>query len=268
MDRHVKEFFSCSDKSPQGHYRKVIVLHDAPDADFEHIAQNLPYECRGWMELAQLPIPDRIELVKEFWLCKMRQHPRLIKFLMSFFDTIDDIGIYITQLGPDDPLDCHMVYSLPNDSGFYRGKLPASDQDVFLIQERFSEWVLPSDYIAFLQVHDGFAKSTDCTGLTSSKKLISSYESFQTYLEQQDPIYTTKGRLVDGKTLIPFYESYGMPFYQCFWGEWHPEDEMGNVYFSSQTHTIIDPESNVGNAEQMAFATFADWLVFYLERIE
>ncbi len=268
MDRHVKEYFSSgSEKNPEAHFLKVIVLHDAPDADFDLIARSLPANCRGWMELAQLPTIDRIELVKEFWLCKMRNHPRLVRFLVSFFDTIDDIGIYITQKHHNEPLDCHMVYSLPNDTGFYRGKLPAEENDLLQIQDKFSEWVLPSDYLAFLQVHDGFAKATDCTGITSSVKLIPAYDKFQAYLDQQDPLFTTSGRAVDSKSLIPFYESYGMPFYQCFWGEWHPESEMGNVYYSGLTNSIIDPEGELGSAEQMAFPTFADWLVFYLERV-
>lgn len=268
MDRHIKEYFSQStENGPQGHFHKVIVLHDAPDAEFDLIGRSLPDECRGWLELAQLPTSDRIDLVKEYWFYKMKNSPRLINFLVSFFETVDDIGIFITQSHPNEPLESHMVYSLPNDTGFYRGKLPATEGQLLEIQDRFTEWVLPSDYLAFLQVHNGFAKATDCTGITCTDKLIPAYERFQAYLDQQDPLYTTTGRAVDAKSLIPFYESYGMPFYQCFWNEWHPEGEMGNVYYSGLTHTIIDPEGELGKAEQMAFATFADWLVFYLERI-
>ncbi len=268
MDRHVKDFFCpFSDKTPQGQFHKVIVLHDAPDGEFDLIARSVPPECKGWLELAQLPTADRIELVREFWLGKMREHPRLTQFLITFFDALDDIGIYITQHHFDDPLDCHMVYSLPNDCGYFRGKPPASEDQLLTIQDNFSDWVLPSDYLAFLQVHDGFAKTTDCTGLTTTDHLIENYDKFQKYLEQQDTLFTTKGQPVTPKSLIPFYESFGMPFYQCFWGEWHPEGEMGNVYYSGLTHTIIDPDSDIGQAEQMAFPTFADWLIFYLERV-
>lgn len=268
MDQHVKDYFcQFSEKSPQGQFHKVIVLHDAPDGDFDIIARSLPPECHGWLELAQLPTSDRIEFVREFWLGKLRSCPRLVAFLVSFFDTLEDIGIYVTQARFDDPLECHMVYSLPNDTGFFRGKPPITEDRLLQIQEYFSEWVIPSDYLAFLQVHDGFAKTTDCTGLTMSRKMIHSYERFQEYLIQQDTLKTTAGRVVDIKSLIPFYESFGMPFYQCFWGEWHPESEMGNVYYSGLAHAINDPESNTGTEEQMAFPTFADWLVFYLEKI-
>lgn len=268
MDQHVKNYFcQFSDQNPQGQFHKVIVLNDIPDGDFDLIARRLPPECKGWLELAQLPLSDRIELMKEFWMCKMKEHPRFIQFLLTFFDTICDIDIFITQHHFDDPLECHMVYSLPNDTGFFRGKLPATENQVLGLQDYFSEWVLPSDYIAFLQVHDGFAKTTDCTGVTPSDKLIESYERFQNYLNEHESLHTTLGKDVDPRTLIPFYESFGMPYYQCFWGEWHPEAEMGNVYYSSLAHTINDPDSNTGNPEQMAFPTFADWLIFYLERV-
>lgn len=268
MDRHVRDFFcQFSDKTPQGQFHKVIALHDAPDSNFDVIARNLSSECHGWLELAQLPQIDRIELVKEFWLGKLKNYPRLVAFLITFFDTLEDIGIYVTQRRFDDPLECHMVYSLPNESGFYRGKPPATEDRIIEIQDFFSDWVLPSDYIAFLQVHDGFAKTTDCTGLTTTQKLIPSYQKFQDYLNQLDPLKTTKGKFVDARSLIPFYESFGMPFYQCFWGQWHPESEMGNVYYSGLTHQVNDPETDTGEEEQMAFPTFANWLIFYLEKI-
>lgn len=269
MDQHVKSYFcQFSDQNPEGQFHKVIVLHDAPDSEFDVIAKSLPPECKGWLELAQLPTVDRIELVKEFWLCNLKDNPRLAQFLLAFFDTIEDIGIFITQHRFDDPLECHMVYSLPNDSGFFRGKLPALENKILSVQNYFSEWVLPSDYIGFLQVHDGFAKTTDSTGITSTDSLIENYNRFQDHLLTLDTLYTTNSNIVNPRTLIPFYESFGMPFYQCFWGEWHPEGEMGNVYYSGITHTIIDPEVETGKAEQMAFPTFGDWLIFYLESVQ
>lgn len=269
MDHHVKDFFSqFSDATPQGNFHKVIALHDAPDGDFETLAQVLPPTCRGWLELAQLPLSDRIELTREFWLCKMREHPRLTQFLIRFFDNIDDIGIFITQRHFDDPLEGHMVYSQPNDSGYFRGMPPASEEELLKIQNYFKEWVLPADYLSFLQIHGGFAKTTDITGLIPTCKLANHYENFQRVLEQKELLLLSGQRPIDPKMLLPFYESFGMPFYQCFWAEWHPEGEVGNVYYSGLTHTINEPKSEVSEADNMAFPTFADWLIFYLERIE
>lgn len=269
MDRHVKDFFcQFSNEKSQGAFHKVIALHEAPDVDMELIARGMPEAWRGWLELALLPVADRIELTREFWLCKMRDHPRFSQFLLTFFDTIDDIGIFLTQHRFDEPFCCHMVYSLPNDSGFFRGKPPATEEKLLAIQNYFSGWVLPADYLSFLQIHDGFAKATDCTGVTPTGQLAEHYELFQKFLEEKEAPVLSKRGAVDPKSLLPFYESFGMPFYQCFWGEWHPEGEMGNVYYSGLTHTITEPtDGEEGEAANMAFATFADWLIFYLETI-
>jgi hypothetical protein len=78
---------------------------------------------------------------------------------------------------------------------------------------------------------------------------------------------TSKGAPVNPKSVIPFYESFGIPFYQCFWGEWYPQQEMGNVYFSHTTKTISDVGGTDSSAESMAFQTFVEWLMFYLERV-
>jgi hypothetical protein len=59
-----------------------------------------------------------------------------------------------------------------------------------------------------------------------------------------------------------------MPFYQCFWAEWYPEQEMGNVYYSGESKTISDVFGSFSSSETMAFTTFTDWLMFYLERID
>lgn len=268
MDRYVKNFFcQFSDKTPEGAFHKVIALHDAPDGDFGCLAKNLPRECHGWLELAQLSQADRIELTREFWLYKMREHPRLSLFLLNFFDAVEDIGIFVTQRHFDDPLECYMVYGLTGESGYFYGRLPASEKQLLAVQNYFSHWILPADYLAFLQIHDGFAKATDCTGVTPTGKLIEKYESFQMMLEQRESLLTSKGSVIDPKSLLPFYESFGMPFFQCFWAEWHPEGEVGNVYYSGISHTITEAQSETGEVDNMAFPTFADWLIFYLERV-
>ena len=127
--------------------------------------------------------------------------------------------------------------------------------------------MLPLDYLAFLQIHNGFSKVTD-SGITPSNLMKKKYNDFQNTLSLAEPVTTVKGDPVDALKLIPFYESFGMPFYQCFWGEWYPEEEMGNVYFSGQTNKISDTTGLDPSVDTMAFPTFADWLMFYLEIIE
>ncbi|MBA3957156.1 MAG: SMI1/KNR4 family protein [Parachlamydiaceae bacterium] len=270
MDHHIKGYFSqFRDDSPKGQFHKVIALHDGDsDLSWESVTRLIPQMSKGWFELAHLPAKDRIEFIGDFWLSKLPFHPLLAPFLQRFFDSLNDVGVFITQRTYDDPYEASLVYSLKNDSGFFRGALPATEQEISDLQKSFAPNILPNDYYAFLRVHNGFWKTTDCTGLIRSQDMPEKYATFQTLLEQEGSISTSRGKPVNPKALIPFYESFGMPFYQCFWAEWYPEQEMGNVYYSDSTKTIFDVESSDPSAESMAFSTFLDWLMFYMERID
>lgn len=268
MDHHVKEFYQqSSDEAPKGNFHKVIALHDSPDIDWENVKSMVPDLSKGWYELAHLSLKDRIAFTHDFWISRFPYTPGLDKFLDRFFDSLDDIGVYITQKKFDDPFEVSFIYSLKGDSGFYRGGLPISEKNLSSLQKFFGDLILPNDYFAFLQIHDGFCKTTDCTGITKSTRMRDSYQIFQDLVQKHGPIVTSKGREVDPKTLIPFYESFGMPFYQCFWADWYPEHEMGNVYYSGESKTISDVEGGGASTEIMAFPTFVDWLMFYLEKI-
>lgn len=268
MDYHIKEYYCpSSDESPRGNFHKVIALHEAPDIDWESLTAKIPSLCRGWYELAHLSVKDRIEFTRDFWLSKLPYHLKFPDFLMNFFDSLDDIGVFITQQKFDDPLDAHLVYSLKGNSGFYSGSPPISEEGVAQLQREFSEYIFPDDYLAFLKIHDGFSKTTDCTGIIKSSNMYKTYEKFQEMLAQES-LTTSQGAAVNPKTLIPFYESFGMPFFQCFWAEWYPENEMGNVYYSGTTKTISDVKTGDPSSESMAFPVFSDWLMFYLEQIK
>ncbi len=269
MDLHAVEYYSAySEPGPHGHFHRVIPLHDEPLIDWQEASEIAPKLCRGWYELAQLPVEDRIEFTREFWLAKLPYRPHLNEFLMKFFASLDDIGVFLTQQKYEDPFDVHLVYSLSGNSGFFHGAAPASDAEIINLQKDFPNYILPADYLAFLQIHNGFAKLTD-TGMMPSTKMKESYESFQKLMEEgPEPITTTAGHSVDPMSLIPFYESFGMPFFQCFWGEWYPDQEMGNVYYSALTRTISSCKKKGDDVETMAFETFTDWLMFYLEKID
>ncbi|WP_075882709.1 SMI1/KNR4 family protein [Candidatus Protochlamydia sp. W-9] len=268
MDRHVKEHYSCySEESPQGHFHCVIELNENPMIDWQEASEIAPNLTRGWYELAQLPVQDRIEFTKEFWLTKLPYHPSLNEFLNKFFIRVDNIGIFLTQQKYEDSFEVSFVYSLINDGGFFHGGIPASEQEINALQKVFPNYILPSDFLAFLQIHNGFAKLTD-TGIIKSIEMANAYEVLQKLLEKESPMTTTKGVVVYPRSIIPFYQSFGMPFFQCFWGEWYPDHEMGNVYYSNSAKTILDCAKLDDCAETMAFATFTEWLMFYLEKID
>lgn len=269
MDHHVEDYFQpFSPNSLKGSFHKVLALHKSPLHEWEALIKEVPDLPKGWVELAHLPSQDRIEFMREYWLMKLPYHPLFCEFLMKFFNTLEDIGVYVTQAKHDEPLEACLVYSLKNKGGFYRGAPPASEPTIGQLKAEFSDCLFPEDYLAFLQIHNGFWKSTDCTGLTKSTQLKANYLHFQDALSFLEDSVTSLGLPVNPYALIPFYESFGMPFYQCFWSEWYPQNEMGNVYYSGPQHTISDVRAKDSMTETMAFPTFLDWLQFYLEVID
>ncbi|MGK5594842.1 MAG: SMI1/KNR4 family protein [Parachlamydiaceae bacterium] len=265
MDRHLKDFYQSSPEgSSRGCFHKVLALHDGCQHRWEDLSTLSPSLPKGWFELVHLSSEDRISFVKEFWLSKFSSNPG---FKDHFFTQLDDICVFLVQKKFDDPFDCHMVYSLKDNGGYFKGLPPAKEQDIQRIRNAFIEFILPEDFYQFLTIHDGFSKATD-TGIIKSSELEQSYQSFQEMLAKEDSITTSLGYTVNPNTLIPFYESFGMPFFQCFWAEWYPDSEMGNVYFSGLTKTISNVKCADPTSENMAFPTFIAWLNFYLETVE
>lgn len=269
MDHHLKDYFrQFSDEAPRGNFHSVIPLHQSPKITWEAIHSKVPELCRGWFELAHLNVKDRIDFSHDFWLSKLPYRQGLNESIDRFFASLDDIGIFLTQKKFEDSYETHLVYSIKGDGGFFKGAPPASEKSLDTLQKAFAGYIFPRDYLDFLQIHNGFCKATDCTGITSAENLPESYAGLQKLIQEHEPILTSRNTFVDPKTLIPFYKSFGMPFYQCFWSEWYPAQEMGNVYYSGEAKTISDVFSGASSSEMMAFPTFTDWLMFYLERVE
>ncbi len=269
MNSHVEDFFEVySEDTSKGNFHAVIRLHENEKLNWGTLQKKVPGLPRGWCELARLPKEDRIGFTHDFWLSRFPFHPHLGESLDSFFSNIDDIGFYLTQKKFDDPFEAHMVYCISKNRGFYRGGIPANEDELFALQKNFSEFVLPQDYLAFMEIHNGFWKATDTSGLIRIENMKMFYNDFQKSLEELGFPHTTGDGSVNPHTLIPFYESFGMPFFQCFWAEWHPEDEMGNVYYSSSTNTISKVDAGgSSNPESMSFKSFTEWLIFYLEQV-
>ncbi|MGA8165387.1 MAG: SMI1/KNR4 family protein [Waddliaceae bacterium] len=270
MDEHVKDYYSQqSQNSPEGNFFKVIAIHEGVDLDWETIVEMVPNLPRGWYELRHLSPKDRIQFSLDYWLAKISYHPHINEAFSSFFSAMDDIGVFITQRTFDDLFDIEMVYSMKGNRGFYRGSTPAPEDEIIDLQKLFPNAILPEDYLSFLQIHNGFCKATDMTGITRTGNMKQSYRNFQAMIASKGQLRTKTGTPVDPKTLIPFYESFGMPYYQCFWAEWHPKLEMGNVYYSAINNTITNVGENFSvSPEKLAFPTFVEWLNFYLEQIE
>lgn len=271
MDQHFNAYFhEFSGESPSGNYHKVIALHDS-DLSWNEVKTKAPDICKGWFELSRLNREERLEFTEQFWESKLCQFPKFCQFFENFFKDVSDIGIYLTQKTFDDPFESQLVYCLNGNLGFFRGRPPVKDEEIEKVKAQFPGAIFPQDYISFLQIHDGFHKSTDTTGITPLEKLRESYDTFQAFFENNDMLITKNKQMIDPSRLIPFYASFGMPFFQCFYMDWYPEQEMGNVYCSISAKTVSDiseTQDALETGESLSFPYFYEWLKFYLEKIE
>lgn len=252
------------------YYLKTSGFHDAvflPDSplSWEDARKKAPNLIKGWHELCRLSPEDRIEFTRDYWFSILPFIPKALEGISSFFDRLDDVGVFFIQEKEKMPYSAEFVYSLKNEGGFFRGGIPCTHEAVDFVKHTFHS-LLPRDFLAFLRIHNGFSKYSD-TGIIRIQDMPLVRTNLQSFLIEGEKKVSCDGIPVDPAGLIPFYESFGQQSYQCFYSEWYPTSEMGNVYFSSQDFTI-SPYTLGNPQETMAFPTFLDWLVFYLEGIE
>lgn len=268
MDLHALEYFKpYSQETGSGRFHRVIALHEEPVLNWLEASSLAPSLCRGWYELASLEPKDRIEFIRDYWLSRLPYHPRLEEEIEKFFSRIDDIGIFLTQKEAGAPFQAHLVYSLSSNRGFFQGLSGLTEDEVSAVQKEFPDLLLPPDYLAFLSLHNGFGKLDD-SGVFGFPKIKVFYQQFQLLFHGKDLTVSSLKTGINPKQLIPFYQSFDLPFFQCFWADWYPEQEMGNVYFSGSSGTISSPVEGKDSSETMAFETFTDWLLFYIETID
>lgn len=264
MDPDIFEFYrKASDELPKGHFHEVLPLKEKGAPSFDECKWKAPSLDKGWYELSKLSQQDRLEFTREFWISKLGS----IDCADLFFQNLEDIGIFLVQPHLDAPFEPHMVYCLKNKAGFYKGSPPAKESDLLDLKKKFPLVTFPEDYLAFIMIHNGFAKATD-TGVLKVQEIERVYTELKSYINNQPSLLMCGEQVADPSELIPFYQSFGMPFYQCFWTAWYPELEMGNVYYSSTTNTISRLSSEEACAENLTFHKFTDWLAFYLEQVE
>ncbi|CRX38542.1 SMI1/KNR4 family protein [Estrella lausannensis] len=272
MDQHFKEYFhEFSEEYPSGNYHRVLALHEGPNIKWNEVKSLCPDMPRGWWELSCLKREERLEFTEQFWESKMSPFPQFCAFLEKFFKDVDEVGVFLTQKTFEAPFEAQIVYSLAGNLGFFRGLPPLPEEKLVLLKSFFPDCIFPQDYIAFTQIHNGFYKTTDTTGITRVEKLKESYDSFQAFFGENDHLATAKQIPVNPQHLIPFYTSFGMPFFQCFHKDWYPEQEMGNVYCSMNTKTVSDMIDSINDQESgecLSFPNFYNWLKFYLEKVE
>ncbi|MCP5469447.1 MAG: SMI1/KNR4 family protein [Chlamydiales bacterium] len=249
-------------------FHKVISLTES-DYSWEALSKNMPNLPRGWFELSRLDVEERLEFTRDFWLSKLlfssTDAARYERRLEDFFSNLEEVEIYATQESDNMPFELHMIYVMEDATGFFQGGPPPNPAAIETLKKQFSHCNLPPDFLSFLEIHDGFSKYTD-TGILKVGQMAQTTRRLQELLAEE-VLVRPDGQVIDPQCLIPFYESFGLHSYQCFYSDWYPEDEMGNVYFSEHDRTISNFLDAGRLEENLAFPTFLGWLVFYLEDI-
>ncbi len=249
----------------KNHYEKSnglfseVLFFSQDRISWEETKKKIPEFPKGWYELSCLNDPDRIEFTKEYWLKVLpfvpKAHPKIIRF----FQGLDDVGIYAFLPKNQEKWQLEFIYSLKNEACFFRGGLFAREGSIQALNQQLQH-VLPKDYLAFFQIHNGFARHNDI-GILHLEQVIPCQKQLERILLDSQKRYTPS-IIYERDSLIPFYECFGLHSFQCFFKEWYPTSEIGNVYFSGVDYTI----SKVVKAEEdLAFESFSKWLAFYLE---
>jgi hypothetical protein len=254
MNSLVSQFFSEGDENP---FKEVRFLSEEPNAKWEEVSQvafDLP---PSWFELSRISPRDRVEFTRDFWLDRIPYHPKAHPALFDFFEQLDDVAVVLTRRMDEEPMDAELVYSLGDNSCFFRGKPPASDGETQELKHLLEvNW--PRDYLSFLRIHNGFGKRSEMGLLELQDVLEAKKRVFDLLLKAE------KKMKVDPGSLIPFYETLGLSSFQCFYTEWYPGSEMGNVYVSGIDYTVSDLSNKMLWTENRAFPTFSEWLSYYL----
>lgn len=245
---------------------KGLIILDKSFKDFEDLKKKADSLPRAWYELSHLTIKDRIEFSRDFVLKVLPYIPHVYSFIFDFFSYLEDISIILTKKNENDSYIPQLVYLLKNSDVFYRGFPPAAISTINDVNNQFKN-LLPVDYLNFAKIHSGFCKNED-TGVFKIEILKSASEEFQNLIVNKDKSIKAGSRFIDSKSLIPFYQCYSKDAFQCFNMEWFPKGEVGNVYYSGSDNAISDYHNNLSWSENLAFPTFLDWLIFYLDAMD
>lgn len=259
MNSLVRQFFSVQ----EGGFHEVLFLEEHPEAQWEEVSAKTLGLPRGWFELSRLSSADRIEFTRDFWMGRMPFHPHLHEVLTRFFERLEDVSIVLCRKQKQELFCAECVYSLQENCSFFRGWPPAASGEVFRLEEGVGR-LLPRDYLSFLQIHNGFGKLSNM-GLFQIESVMAAKAHLLSSSLESALYPTLRGKSVDPSLLIPFYESLELSSFQCFYADWYPGSEMGNIYLSMIDYTISDMSRPEHWEETRAYPTFSEWLSAFLE---
>lgn len=259
MNSLIRQFFS-GNKEKQ--FKEVVFLTEDPNVKWEAISKKAPDLPRGWFELSRVSPEDRVEFTRDFWLDRIPYHPSAHPAFFEFFEQLDDVVIVLAG-GDDGILNSELIYSLADNSCFFRGKPPVKEEEIHELKIEI-DVSLPRDYLSFVRIHNGFGKLSEM-GLLEVEEIAHAKRRVMDLLIQTDNRVKSGGVDVDPGALIPFYEALGLASFQCFYTDWYPGSEMGNVYLSGIDYILSDVSDKKAWTENLAFPTFSEWLAHYLQ---
>lgn len=235
---------------------EAVYLSEAPDLTWEEARKKYPRLTKGWHELCHLSPTVRLEFLRDYWVNALPYSPQLYAFVDRFFAKVDEIGMVAAKGG------IFLTYSMKEDKTFFLGGPPLVDQEIEGAM-RSLDFSLPQDFRQFFRIHNGFFRGGD-TGIFSIGVLVGEAERFIS-LEQS---LTMGNQSISSVSLLPFYRSFGLDVYQCFYQDWYPDGGVGNVLCSLGEGTISDYRTKDKGRESLAFPSFIEWLMFYMEDVD
>ncbi|MCB1085015.1 MAG: SMI1/KNR4 family protein [Chlamydiia bacterium] len=235
---------------------KPISLSDEPGLSWEEALNRCPRLTKPWYELSRLEPMVRFEFVRDYWINALPYHPQTLEALDRFFAGVDEIAMIGVKSG------VYTTYSMKGEAPFFMGGPPLKDDEIEGLKEAI-DFPLPEDFLKFYRIHNGFLKAGD-TGVFSSGVLIEEAGRFQT-LGVELKSGNKKAR---ADSFLPFYRSFGLDVYQCFYEEWATDAGVGNVLCSLSEKAFSESPITRDGERSLAFPTFTEWLSFYLEDIE
>lgn len=257
MNPLAKKYYELGGES---NIQEVLFLSEEKDLDWNSVLEKNPDMPRGWVELARVSSEERIEFVSDLWLSRLPFHPIAQKAFTQFFSRLDDIAIVAVKRNSD--VSAEMVYSFADNRSFFRGLPPSVEEDVRLFKNELGTR-LPYDYLSFLRLHNGFGKLSEIQ-IMPMDEVFAAREIVKSLISDPEHAIQWKNQMIDPNSLIPFYEEFGLNSFQCFFTDWYPDSDMGNVYLSGINDSLSDTSDRSQWTEQLAFPSFLEWLAFYL----
>lgn len=233
----------------------VMLLTQEKFSTLEKAHEKIPRLTKGWYELSKLEPVIRFEFLRDYWINALNPiPPTFLPQIDRFFARVKDTEILAVKGA------VYIAYI--EEKTVFLGGAPLTHEETEEMKRQL-DFPIPWFFQKFYRIHNGFFKLGD-TGIFSAGVLVEEAKRFKTI---ESPLMM--GNLeIYPEALLPFYRSFGLDVFQCFYKDWYPDEEVGNVLVSLREQTVSDYRSREKGRDALAFPAFLEWLNFYLEDID